>query len=82
MLVGWEIFWDESAACQEKHAAFKCTERRLKDKEKGKEGKSVRIGLTRISGGVVGTQSWCFLESLLLRLVDSIAYIKLVKWRQ
>lgn len=36
MLVGWEIFWDESAACQEKHAAFKCTEKRLKEKEKEK----------------------------------------------
>lgn len=33
MLVGWEIFWDESAACQEKRGAYKYPERRLKEKE-------------------------------------------------
>lgn len=35
MLVAWEIFWDESAAYQEKSGAFKWTERRLKEKELG-----------------------------------------------
>lgn len=84
-LVGWEIFWDESAACQEKCAGFKCTERRLKEKEEGKEGKSVWVGLTRISGAVVGTQNWslgAFWNLSCCRLVDSISYIKLVKGRQ
>lgn len=32
-LVGWEIFSDESAACQEKRAAFKYSEGRLKEQE-------------------------------------------------
>lgn len=33
VLVGWEIFLDESAPCQEKCAVFKYSERRLKEKE-------------------------------------------------
>lgn len=44
-LVGWEIFSDESAACQEKCAAFKHSERRLKEKERwGKEGRALGLG--------------------------------------
>lgn len=44
-LVGWEIFSDESAACQEKCAAFKHSERRLKEKEWwGKEGRALGLG--------------------------------------
>lgn len=69
MLVGWEIFWDESAACQEKLAAFKCTERRLKEKEQRERGEECRGWVNqdfRRCSRDTELESWCFLESLLL----------------
>lgn len=67
MLVGWKIFSDESAACQEKRAAFKYSEGRLKEQERWERKEELRGWVsTKISGRDAGLESWCAVESLLL----------------
>jgi len=50
---GREILSDESAACQEKRAAFKHSQRRLEEKEQGGGGKGRASGLGRLRSGEV-----------------------------
>lgn len=68
-LVGWEIFWDESAGCQEKRAAFKYTERRLKEKEHWERREECWGWVDqdfRRCGRDTELESWCYMESLVL----------------
>jgi len=84
---GREILSDESAACQEKRAAFKHSQRRLEEKEQGGGGerKSLGVGSPEIWGGVVGTWNWS-LDALwspaCCSRVGSTACLKSVEWRQ